>query len=358
MPKKIVIMAGGTGGHVFPGLAIADVLRQHDHQVEWLGTLHGLDTKVVPQHAIPFHQISIRGLRGKGILGLLLAPFKIARAIFQSLTILRRMKPDVALGMGGYVTGPGGIACWLCRIPLVIHEQNAVPGNTNKILVHFAQQVLQAFPQSFPEKFHPITVGNPIRKSLTDLLPPLQRINLYNDKLKILVFGGSQGAQAINQCLLDVLSSEYAKQHFSVWHQTGEKNYPQMLQAYRAKSIEVNVCPFINDMHLAYEWADVVIARAGASSVSEIAAVGIGSILIPFPYAVDDHQTANARFLQAANAAIVIQEHALNSTDLLAILQDFSNNRQRLIDMANNARQQAHLNSSQQVADICIQDAK
>lgn len=356
MSKTILIMAGGTGGHVFPGLAVAKLLQEQGHNVAWLGTRHGLDTTLVPKEGIPFHQISIRGLRGKGLLGLCLAPVKIGKAILESLLILRRVKPDVVLGMGGYVTGPGGIACWLKRIPLVIHEQNAIPGKTNQILTRFAKKTLQAFPNSFATDVNALTVGNPIRESLCQLAPPEQRLNRQQKKMNVLVFGGSQGAQAINNCLLEILTTEFAQQHCDVWHQVGEKNVQAMSQAYQTKKLEGKLSAFIDDMPAAYDWADLVICRAGALSVSEIAAVGIGSILIPYPSAVDDHQTANAQFLQQANAAIILPEKSLSASELLAILQKFSDNRQQLIDMAVNARQEAMPEATAQVAKICLQD--
>ena len=350
-------MAGGTGGHVFPGLAVAALLQQQGHQVEWLGTQHGLDANLVPKANLPFHQISIRGLRGKGILGLCLAPLKIAKAIFESLRILRQVKPDVVLGLGGYVTGPGGIACWLKRIPLVIHEQNAIPGKTNQILTRFASSVLQAFPNSFAATINALTVGNPIREAICQLPPPEQRLNRLHDKLNILVFGGSQGAQAINHCVLDVLSTDFAQQHCQVWHQVGARNDQAIRQAYQARNLEAKVTAFIDDMPAAYDWADLVICRAGALSVSEIAAVGIACILIPFPSAVDDHQTANAQTLAQAGAAIIIQEQALNTGELLAILREFSDNRQQLIQMAMNGRRVAMPEATANVAKICLQEA-
>jgi UDP-N-acetylglucosamine--N-acetylmuramyl-(pentapeptide) pyrophosphoryl-undecaprenol N-acetylglucosamine transferase len=358
MQKTILIMAGGTGGHVFPGLAVADFLRAQGHRVEWLGTQHGLDTKLVPAANITLHRVSIRGLRGKGKLGLLLAPFKIFSAILQSLKILRQVKPDVVLGMGGYVAGPGGVACWLMRIPLIVHEQNAIPGKTNSLLTHFATQVLEAFPNSFSANKKAQWVGNPIRESLCHLPAPAERLNQPEAGLKVLVFGGSQGAQAINHCILALLEQDFAKQHFQLWHQVGAGNDVLMQTRYRELDFEAKVEAFIDDMPAAYAWADVVICRAGALSVSEIAAVGVASILIPFPFAVDDHQSANAKSLQANDAAYVIQERVLKASDLLAILRDFSDNRAHLIHMAQQARQLAKPEATQTVAQICLEAAK
>jgi UDP-N-acetylglucosamine--N-acetylmuramyl-(pentapeptide) pyrophosphoryl-undecaprenol N-acetylglucosamine transferase len=356
--KKILIMAGGTGGHVFPGLAVAAELQQSGHQVEWLGTQHGLDTVLVPKANIPLHKVRIKGLRGKGKLGLVTAPFKISKAILESLRILNKVQPDVVLGMGGYVAGPGGIACWLKRIPLIIHEQNAIPGKTNMLLSRFAKRCLQAFPNSFPHKINALTVGNPIRRDVCAIVSPQERLQVSADKLKVLVFGGSQGAEAINRCLLQLLQTDFAKQHLSVWHQVGKNNYAAVQEQYQQHEITAKVVPFIDDMSNAYAWADLVICRAGALSVSEIAAAGLASILIPFPAAVDDHQTANAQFLQRANAALIIQEKELTTEKLLEILQKFSNNRSQLISMAINARQQAKPDATQRVVEICLQDTK
>lgn len=354
---KVMIMAGGTGGHVFPGLAVAAYLLEQGHAVEWLGTQHGLDTVLVPKANIALHKVSIRGLRGKGKLGLLLAPFKIVKAILSSLSILKKVQPDVVLGMGGYVAGPGGVACWLMRIPLIIHEQNAIPGKTNMILTRFAKRSLQAFPNSFPNKISALTVGNPIRQSLCQLPVPAERQLGQSPKLKVLVFGGSQGAQAINKSVFEILKTPFAQQSLSVWQQLGKHSYASMHDQYQSLPVEVKVSEFIDDMPAAYAWADLVICRSGALSVSEIAAVGLASILIPFPYAVDDHQTANAQFLVQAEAAILLQECNLSAKKLLEILQDFSNNRHKLTTMAAHARAQAKPTATQTVADICLQEA-
>lgn len=385
--KKILIMAGGTGGHVFPGLAVAELWRAQQHDVVWLGTLHGLDAKLVPAAHLSFHQIKIIGLRGKGIQGYFSAPWKILRATIQSINIIRQLNPDVVLSMGGYVAGPGGIAAWLLRKPLVVHEQNAIPGTTNKLLSLFAKQVLTAFPAVFKDHKKMQWVGNPIRKSLLELAEPRIRFAGRSGKLKILVLGGSQGAQKINQIIPEVLARLASNDQPEVWHQTGARHYETTVEEYKkcgsavgatgwspsplscqiregdhqpippTREGKVTVVPFIDDMTAAYNWADLVICRSGALTVSEIAGVGIASILIPFPHAVDDHQTANAKVLVDVNAAIMIQECDLQTDQLKTIIQDFMQHREKLINMAVQARTLAKPEATQVVVDICLTTA-
>lgn len=356
--KKILIMAGGTGGHVFPGLAVAELWRAQQHAVVWLGTLHGLDAKLVPAAHLSFHQIKITGLRGKGLLGYLVAPWKILRAIVQSIKLIRKLKPDVVLSMGGYVAGPGGIAAWLLRKPLVVHEQNAIPGTTNKLLSFFAKQVLTAFPIAFKHHRKMQWVGNPIRKSLLELPVPRLRLAGHSGKLKVLVLGGSQGAQKINQIIPEVLTMLAPNHQPEIWHQTGARHYETTLHGYaqlsQQQNFESRIVPFIDDMTAAYSWADLVICRSGALTVSEIAGVGIASILIPFPYAVDDHQTANAQVLVDVNAAILIQERDLHVEQLKSLIEKFNDDRQQLVTMATQARTLAKPEATQQVVDVCL----
>ncbi len=358
MTKKILIMAGGTGGHVFPGLAVAEWLRNAGHEVEWLGTQHGLDTKLVPAANIILHRVTIRGLRGKGKLGLLSAPFKILRALWQSIKILRRVKPNVVLGMGGYVAGPGGVAAWLLRIPLIVHEQNAIPGTTNSLLTLFSTLNIEAFPNSLPKKCKPLWLGNPIRENICQLPAPAERLARQGAALRVLVFGGSQGAQAINQLIPSVMKALSPQHTIEVWHQSGLNNIEALTVVYQEANLAVKLEAFINDMAAAYAWADVVICRSGALSVSELANVGVASILIPFPFAVDDHQTANAQFLLKVKAAYLIQERELTAQKLVAILADLSNNRQQVLSMAENARTVAKPNATADVAMQCLQESK
>lgn len=358
MAKTILIMAGGTGGHVFPGIAAAHLLQAEGHHVEWLGTQHGLDTLLVPKANIPLHKISIRGLRGKNKLSLLLAPFKVVYAIAQSVKILRQLKPDVVLGMGGYVTGPGGIAAWLLRIPLIIHEQNAIAGKTNLWLSHFSTQNLVAFPDAFPQHIKTTWVGNPVRSAIAQLPLPTERLAARQGKINILVFGGSQGAQAINQLVPRVLAKFPDSVRPVVWHQSGEKHLADLTMFYQTAQVDAKLFSFIDDMAQAYAWADLVICRAGALSVSEIAAAGVASILIPFPQAVDDHQTANANFLVKAGAAYCLQEKTLTELSLYQLLLDLMQNRSMLLSMANAARQLAKPNATHDVIMACLKTHK
>ena len=353
--KKILIIAGGTGGHVFPGLAVANYLQQQGHQVAWLGTQHGLDATLVPAADLPFYTLSIRGIRGKGKLSLLLAPFKIGKALWQAISILRTIKPNVALGMGGYVSGPGGIAAWLLRIPLVIHEQNAVAGKTNAILSHFASKVLTGFPHTFSGKRHVQWVGNPIRNTITELVK--HNVSLQAEPLRILVFGGSQGAQIINTIMPEVFA-KFTAAEVTLWLQTGLKHFAIVEQRYQTHDIDAKIEPFIEDMAAAYAWADVVICRAGALSIAELAAAGVASVLIPFAQAVDDHQTVNAQFLVQEKAAILLPENELTVEKLVEIITKLRDNRPLLTIMGEHARRVAKLDATQHVATICLTIAK
>ena len=354
--KKILIMAGGTGGHVFPGLAVAELWRTQGYDVAWLGTLHGLDAKLVPAAHLSFYQIKITGLRGKGLVGYLQAPWKILRATIQSIKLIRKLQPDVVLSMGGYVAGPGGVAAWLLRKPLIVHEQNAIPGTTNKLLAYFAKQVLTAFPIAFKNHKKMQWVGNPIRASLSALPDSATRLAGRTGALKILVLGGSQGAQKINQIIPTVLATLPLEQRPEIWHQTGARHLETTQQYYVQNNVTANVAPFIDDMTAAYSWADLVICRSGALTVSELAGAGVASILIPFPFAVDDHQTANAQVLVNVNAAIMIQERDLKLEKLLTLIQDFTQHREKLITMATQARTLAKPEATQQVVDICFKE--
>ena len=353
--KKIMIVAGGTGGHVFPGLAVADYLQQQGYKVVWLGTQHGLDMKLVPAAQIAFHSLNIRGVRGTGKLSLFFAPVKIIRAVLQAIRILRKLKPNVVLGMGGYVAGPGGIAAWLLRIPLVIHEQNSIAGKTNLILAHFARRILTAFPNTFSAKYHAQWVGNPLRVSIYQLRERQSPTKI--SPLKVLVFGGSQGAMIINKILPQALA-EFSDRELLIWHQTGEKHLATVQQTYGKFQVKVKLEPFINDMAAAYAWADVVICRAGALTVSELAVAGVASILVPFAQATDDHQTANAKFLVDAQAAFLLPEEQLSVSRIVEMIRKLRNNRQLLMNMGEHAHKVAKVNATEQVATICLTIAK
>ena len=356
-PRKVMIMAGGTGGHVFPALATADVLRQRGVVVEWLGSQVGIENEIVPKAGIPLYRISVTGLRGKGRLSLLLAPFKLARALGQALGVLHRAKPDVVLGMGGFASGPGGLAAWLLRVPVIVHEQNAIPGMTNRTLAWLARRVLRAFPQAFAERSDAVTTGNPVRGPFLELAPPAERFSGREGPLRLLVVGGSLGAQAINDMLPRALALLPDAGRPEVWHQTGKRHLDATTAAYAEAGVQASVVPFIDRMDKAYGWADLVLCRSGALTVSEIEIAGLGAIFVPFPHAVDDHQTANARHLEQAGAARVVQQSELSPERLAALLTDMAA-RETLLQMAERAREQARPDASTTVADICLEVMK
>ena len=347
--KKLLIIAGGTGGHIFPALAVADALQQAGVVIEWMGTTVGMEKKLVGDR-YPMHFLPVKGLRGKGGFEKILAPFRIIRAVFLAYFVIKKINPDVVLGMGGYASGPGGIATWLLRKPLVIHEQNAIAGMTNKILSHFAKTVLQAFPTAFPAKIKAMTVGNPVRNTIK------KTNDVVHQPLRILILGGSQGSQFMNQLMMDFVANADFRKDFLLWHQTGLRDFESVKTAYSAyEDFPHRVSPFIEKMDEAYAWADSVIARSGALTVSEIATAGLPSILIPFPQAVDDHQYANASFLKQAGAALVFRESDMDAKKLSVCLKDLISSPQQLAQMANCATKCARPNA---VLDIvkCLGD--
>lgn len=356
----IVIMAAGTGGHVFPGLAMADELRARGHEVIWLGSPRGLEQRLVPAAGLVLEQIDVAGVRGKHGLGLLFAPLRIVRALWQSVLILRRLQPAIVLGMGGFVSGPGGLAAWLLRIPLCIHEQNAIAGLTNRWLSRLARRVLVAFPGTLTDAGDKVTeVGNPVRSSLHNLPAPDERF-AGRRGLRLLIVGGSQGAHRLNQVVpaaVGQLQAHLGAENIEVWHQTGERDADLVQRNYVTLNIHARVAAFIDDMAAAYSWADLVICRAGALTLAELTAAGLGAVLVPFPYAVDDHQTANARWLSQAGGAVLIQEQLLTPATLASQLQVLGSDRAKLIDMANKARALARPQAAQQIADICLEVA-
>jgi UDP-N-acetylglucosamine--N-acetylmuramyl-(pentapeptide) pyrophosphoryl-undecaprenol N-acetylglucosamine transferase len=360
---RVLIMAGGTGGHVFPALAVADQIRSTGAEVSWLGTRRGLEADVVPKSGYDIHFISINGLRGKNVLTLLLAPFKLGVALSQAFFILLRLRPAAVLGMGGFASGPGGEMASLLGRPLLIHEQNAIAGMTNRMLAKFSWQVMQAFPETFPDEFKPVTVGNPVRQAISDLPPPEQRFADREGPLRLLVLGGSLGAVALNQTVptaIGFMSPDYRPE---VLHQSGKGNQEAALDYYKNINMSANVVPFIEKMEDAYGWADLVVCRAGALTIAELAAAGIASILVPYPHAVDDHQTANARTLTQAGAALLVPQEKLMPDYLSDVLQSFVGKdmvqvRQRLLNMAQAARKLAQPDATQKVANLCLQAAR
>jgi len=353
--RPVMIMAGGTGGHIFPALAVAQDLMARNVPVVWLGSRGGMEARLIPETGIPIAWMKISGLRGKGVVSWLIAPFRLMLAMAQALSALRQYRPRMVLGMGGFVAGPGGAMAALLRIPLVIHEQNSVAGLTNRILSRMATQVLQAFPGSFGTQTDIQTVGNPVRDNITDVALPAERMKDSSGQLKLLVIGGSLGAQVFNQNLPGAIASLPMSDRPEIWHQAGVKKIDEARSSYKEAGVEARVEPFIEDMAEAYSWADLVICRAGALTVSELAAVGVAAILVPYPYAVDDHQTGNARYLSDEGAAILMPQSEMSQEHLAENILEFSCNRGRLLDMAEKARGLSHPDATEQVADICLQ---
>jgi len=350
-------MAGGTGGHVYPALAVAEELQRMGAEILWLGTLRGIEARVVPTAEIDIAYIAVSGLRGKGVLTLLLAPFRLAFALMQAIRVVMRFRPGAVLGMGGFVSGPGGIATWLLRKPLLIHEQNAVCGLTNRILSRLATCVMEAFPGSFPRNINTVVVGNPVRRSIREIAEPQQRLADRSGVLRVLVIGGSQGAHMLNNAVPGALRLLDSGVRPEVWHQSGEKNLEDTRAAYTAAGVNARIVPYIDDIKEAYQWADLVICRAGALTVAELASAGIASILIPFPHAVDDHQTANAMWLVEAGAAIHMQESICTPDRLGGLLGDLHKARPRLLEMAVAARKIAVPDADRQIAARCLEAA-
>lgn len=359
MPRRpILIMAGGTGGHVYPALAVADHLRDRGVPLLWLGTRRGLEARVVPANGYTLLTVDVTGLRGKGYVRLVLAPFTVLFALCQSLLIMMRRRPAVVLGMGGFASGPGGLAAFIMRIPLCIHEQNAVAGLTNRLLAPLANTVMQAFPHAFRQISNALVTGNPVRAAITSISPPDDRQAGRSDNaLRVLILGGSQGARILNEILPQAFAALQSEYVLEIWHQTGEVMFAQTRDRYQAVNCTARTEPFIEDMAAAYAWADVVICRAGALTIAEIAAAGIASILVPYPHAVDDHQTANARYLTDDGAAVLLPQTEFTLEKVCAHLTEFCNAREKLLEMARKARSLAKPEATCMVADVCMEVA-
>ena len=358
MSRPILIMAGGTGGHVFPALALARLLREQSTDVVWLGTERGLESRIIPAEGIPIEKLSIGGLRGKGALTWLAAPFRLSRALVQALAVMRRHQPSVVVGLGGFVTGPGGVAAWLTRCPLVIHEQNAVAGFTNRCLAHLARQVLEAFPGSFGHEVHARAIGNPVRRDISAVPPPAERFAGRTGPIRILVIGGSQGAARLNAVVPFALKRLAGSLAFDVRHQAGERWLEAGRASYAQAGVRADVRPFIEDMSEAYAWADLVICRAGALTISELAAAGVAAVLVPFPNAVDDHQAYNAQYLVREGAAVLISDRELTAERLATELQRLCAGRGKLLAMAERARLLAKPRAAAELAASCLQLAR
>ena len=351
--RPVLIMAGGTGGHVFPALAVAKVLRERGVAVVWLGVPGSMEARLVPANGFPIEWVKIGGIRGKGLKQKLLAPLRIANALAQAIRVLRRVRPRSVLGAGGYVSGPGGIAAWLLRIPLLIHEQNAIAGMTNRWLARFAGQVLEAFPGSFGPKVAAQTIGNPVRADIAALPVPALRFAGRGGS-RLLVLGGSQGALRLNTVVPQALAQVAPENRPWVRHQTGERGVEAARTAYAAARVEAEVLPFIDDMAAAYAWADLAVCRAGAMTVAELQAAGVGAIFVPFAMATDDHQTKNAEVMVRSGAAQVIQERDLTPERLGAAISALVADRTRLLTMAEAARGSRSIDAAARLADLCM----
>lgn len=354
MSGPVLIMAGGTGGHIFPGIAVAAELRKRGVAVAWLGGKAGLEGRLVPEAGIELNTLDFSGVRGKGTLALLLAPFRLLRAVLAARGILRNVCPRSVLSMGGYAAAPGGIAAWLARVPLVVHEQNRVPGFTNRLLGRFARRVLTGFDDSFEGA---VWVGNPVRSEIADLPLPQLRFANREDPVRLLVLGGSQGAHSLNVILPELIHRRGDRVSLEVRHQCGARHLEKTRQLYSAADIDVQIEPFIEDMAAAYAWADIVICRAGALTLAEICAAGVASILVPYPHAVDDHQTRNAEVLVEAGAARLIAEGDGFVKRLGACLDELDRDRPRLLKMAAAARSLARTDATARIADTCLEVA-
>lgn len=345
---SILVMAGGTGGHIFPGLAVAKYLRICGWNVYWLGNQNGMEYRLVRSYDFPFEAVKFGGLRGKGLKAKLMLPVNLARACFQSWKIMRRLKPSVVLGMGGYITFPGGLVTKFLKRPLVLHESNSVAGSANRVLTKIALRTLTGFPNTIE---HAEWVGNPIRDEFDYLADPAIRYEQRQGPLSILVVGGSLGAAALNEIIPAALALIPRDSRPQVIHQSGDKHLAELQKRYADLDVSADTRSFIDDMPLAYAEADLVICRSGAMTVSELAACGVASCLIPFPHAIDDHQTANAQFLSDADAAVLLPQEYLNSQDLALMIQNM--NRADLKEMALRAHALAKPHATQRVAEVC-----
>ncbi len=348
----VMIFAGGTGGHIFPGLAVAAALRARDVPVVWLGAEGGMETRLVPQHGIAIETIAISGLRGKGIGTLLRAPLRVLSAIRAAARVLRKHRPRAVISFGGFAAGPGGIAAALAGIPLLVHEQNRAPGMTNRVLVKFARCVLTGFPDAFPGK--ETVVGNPVRSVISEVAAPRERFEGRSGALHVLVLGGSQGARALNESVPQALRQLQGAE-IEVRHQCGEKMREDAERAYAAAGVEASVEPFIADMAAAYAWADVVVCRAGALTLAEVCAAGVASVLVPLPTAVDDHQTKNAQYLAQRRAAVLLKQDAELSDRLAMTLRELVLDSGKRLFMAEAARSLARPDAADRVADAVLQ---
>lgn len=352
MSKTIMIMAGGTGGHIFPALSVAHNLRDAGWRVVWLGNPEGMEARLVPQHDFEMVWVKFAALRGKGILRKLFLPMNLLRGFWQALKAIRQVRPNVVLGMGGYITFPGGMMAALTGVPLVLHEQNSVAGLANKVLAGVADRIVTGFPEVLKKS---LWAGNPVRPEIAAIAPPAERFAGRNDALHLLIIGGSLGAQALNEVIPQGMALLGENELPQIVHQAGEKHIEALKANYAAVGVQAHCVSFIDDMAGAYEWADLVICRAGALTIAELAAAGVASILVPFPHAVDDHQTGNAKFLVNVGGAFLLPQTEL-TPEAIALIRNYS--RSQLLEMAEKARSLAKPDATTDVANICAEIAK
>lgn len=350
--KTALIMAGGTGGHIFPALAVAHKMRDAGWRVVWLGNPEGMEARLVPQHGFEMVNLKFAALRGKGILRKLLLPVNLLKGFWQARQAIRQVQPDVVLGMGGYITFPGGMMASLLGKPLVIHEQNSVAGLANRVLAGVADRIVTGFPDVLKKG---VWAGNPVRPEIAKIAPPAERFAERTGALRVLVIGGSLGAQALNEMVPKGMALLAESEQPQIVHQAGEKHIEALKANYAAVGVQAHCVSFIEDMAGAYEWADLVICRAGALTVAELAATGVASILVPFPHAVDDHQTGNAKFLVNVGGAFLLPQTEL-TPESIALIRNYS--RGQLLEMAEKARSLAKPDATEEVATICAESAK
>ncbi|OHV12224.1 undecaprenyldiphospho-muramoylpentapeptide beta-N-acetylglucosaminyltransferase [Kushneria phosphatilytica] len=342
-PQRVLIMAGGTGGHVVPALSLARALQAEGVEVHWLGTPRGIENTLVPKAEIPLHHVSVSGLRGNGVAGWLKAPLRLGRAVLEARRLIRKLDVRLVVGLGGFASGPGGLAARLVGVPLIIHEQNAVAGMTNRCLARLAQRVYAAFPGAFPSAVTPEVIGNPVRPEIAAVGEhPRERHDLDNRPLHVLVMGGSLGAVALNERLPEAIARFAPEIRPVIRHQAGRNKEEATRERYDAFGVEAEVSAFIEDMAACYDWADLVICRSGALTVTELAAAGKPALLVPFPHAVDDHQTTNARYLVDGGGARLIQQRDMSVEALYALLVELLCP-SVLASMAHRARDKAQL---------------
>lgn len=355
--KLVLIMAGGTGGHVYPALATAEELMARGCRVEWLGTERGIESRLVPAAGIKLHFLSVSGLRGKGALALVKAPFMLMLAIMQAMKLCFQLKPACVLGMGGFASGPGGLSAWMQRRPLVIQEQNAIPGTTNRILARLASRVLEGFEGAFSGvglKVNAVYTGNPVRKSIQAPVAAEEP----GEQLKVLVVGGSLGAAVLNEVVPAAMKKLPVSKRPQVWQQTGPTQFDTCAENYRRAGVDAKITSYIDDMAEAYRWADVVVCRAGALTITELASAGVASLLVPYPHAIDDHQTRNAQWLVSRGAALLVPQPEFSAEKLADTVLDWVNNPTQLTLMTKQAALCARNDAAERVADICLEVAR